>query len=109
MLERGVVDFEKPEGLVVKNPHRRGIAIEDHPVLSLALAQIRLSENPVADIAEIDDDAGDLRVRGPVRANRLEMTPGTVPMVKPQLQPDGLLRVAEVMLESLHHAGQVFR
>ena len=58
MLHRGLVHVEDREAVVVVDPHRRGIAVEQHPVAPLALPQFLLG--PLA-LADVDDEAGPLQ------------------------------------------------
>ncbi len=73
MLQRGVIDFEKGERLMVEDPHRNWIAIEDEPVLLFAVAQSLFGALAIGNIARVDHDRFHFRVGQPILGHRFQI------------------------------------
>src|SRR5436190_8447506 len=109
MLNGGIVDFQESQTGVIENPHGDGVTVENETILLFAFAQGGLGLLAVGHVARVDNDRGDFRVREPILADGLDITPGTVSVAKTELEPDSGVGQAQASLEGPRNGGKVVR
>ena len=75
MPDGRLVHFQKRLRFHIKHPHGIGIAVEQQPVLPLAVAQFLLRAPAVGNVADTDHHAADFRVVQPVFADGFKLQP----------------------------------
>ena len=101
MLDGGLVDFEEGERFLVKHQHRVGLPSKMRRYCRSLSRNRCFRLLAVTDIAQVNHHPGNFRIAQPALADRLQMTPGAVPVPETEFQCDRAVGILQAVVEPL--------